>query len=325
MNGRRHGFVIALVTAVLAVMPLLQAHAQPRDKWPSRQIQLMAGFPVGGVIDTANRILIAKMQEPLGVQIIPLPTPGGGGALASQKLAKAPPDGYLLLTQTTGAMFTRPLLNNVPYSYKDFTPIATYAISVTTIAVQKDAPWRTLEDFIRDAKANPKKYSYASAGLGGLQHLAMDIVARKTGIDVVHVPYGGGPQTIAAVLGGQTALVVGDNIHPEIRALAITSPRRSPLMPGVPTMKELGYEVELFVRMSVIGPKGLPRDVVTRLESAVKSAASDPDIRKQLEDRGLEVTFESSDELERIWEKEAKLLKEQVESLGLAHYQQKKQ
>src|SRR5688500_11487420 len=325
MKRQIQPLAIGWAAALIAIVASLPAHAQPREKWPARQIQLMSGFPVGGVVDTANRILITKMQEPLGMQVIPVPTPGGGGALASQKLAKAPPDGYLLLTQTTGSMFTRPLLNNVPYSYKDFTAIATFAISVTTISVQKDAPWKTLDDFVRDARANPKKYSYASSGLGGIQHLAMDILARKTGIDVVHVPYGGGPQTIAAVLGGQTALVVGDNVHSEIRALAITSPRRSPIMPGVPTMKELGYDVEMFVRMSIIGPKGVPRDVVARLESAVKSATSDAETRKQLEERGLEVVFETSDELARIWDREATLYKEQIERLGLAHYQQKKQ
>jgi tripartite-type tricarboxylate transporter receptor subunit TctC len=194
--------------------------------------------------------------------------------------------------------------------------------SVTTIAVRKDAPWNSLEELLRDAKANPKKYNYATSGLGGIQHLAMDILGQKAGVDIVHIPYQGGPQTIQALLGGQVQIVVGDNMHSELKYLATTHPERAALLPQLPTLKELGYDVDLVVRMMVIGPSGLPAPIVSRIEAAIRSAVSDPDVKAKLEARGLEARFEGSRELAQMWQREAQIFKERIEALGLAHYQQ---
>src|SRR5688572_10463700 len=239
--------VPVLRTLILFALSLAAAlaHAQTGDKWPSRPIQLLAGFPAGGLVDTANRIIVDKLQQSLGATVVPMPVAGAGGVLATQKLLAAPPDGYTLMMQTTGTLFTRPLLNAVDYGYRDFTPIATVNTSITTIAVRMDSPWNGLADLLRDAKANPKKYNYATSGLGGLQHLAMDILAQKTGVDIVHIPYQGGPQTIQALLGKQVEIVVGDNLHSELKHLATTHPGRVAVLPQVPTAKELGYDVEL--------------------------------------------------------------------------------
>ena len=300
-------------------------HAQATaEKWPTRPIHLMVGFPAGGLVDIANRILAEKLQQSLGTPIVPMPLAGAGGAVATQKLMAAPPDGYTLMMQTTGTLFTRPLLNAVGYTHRDFTPIATVDTSVTTIAVRKDSPWNTLDDLIKDAKANPKKYNYATSGLGGLQHLAMDILGQRAGVDIVHIPYQGGPQTIQALLGDQVQIVVGDNLHTELKYLASTHPVRVSMLPNVPTLKELGYDVELVVRMMIIGPKGLPEPIVARVESAVRNALMDADIRSKLESRGLEPRFEGAEQLGRVWDREAQVFKERIEALGLAHYQQKK-
>ena len=325
MNPSAPAFALRGVIVVAWLVLSVVAHAQqPADKWPSRPVQLLAGFPVGGLVDTANRLLQDKLQQSLGATIVPMPIAGAGGSIATQKLMAAPPDGYTLMMQTTGTLFTRPLLNAVGYSYKDFTPIATVNTSVTTIAVKKDSPWTSMADLIRDAKANPKKYNYGTSGLGGLQHLAMDILAQKAGFDIVHVPYQGGPQAIQALLGDQVNIVVGDNLHSELRYLATTHSDRSPLLPQVPTLKELGFDVELVVRMMLIGPKGLPADIVSRVEAAARSAVSDPDTRAKFESRGLEARFEDSKQLAQIWEREAQTFKERIEALGFAHYQQKK-
>lgn len=325
MNSSAPAFALRGVIAIASLILGVVAFAQPAgDKWPSRPVQLLAGFPAGGLVDTANRILQEKFQQSLGATIVPMPLAGAGGAIATQKLMAAPPDGYTLMMQTTGTLFTRPLLNAVGYTYKDFTPIATVNTSVTTIAVRKDSPWTSMGDLIRDAKANPKKYNYATTGLGGLQHLAMDILSQKAGLDIVHVPYQGGPQTIQALMGDQVHIVVGDNLHSELRYLATTHAERSPLLPQVPTLKELGYDVELVVRMMLIGPKGLPPDIVSRVEAAARGAVADPDTRAKFESRGLEARFEDSKALAQMWERENQIFKERIEALGLAHYQQKK-
>lgn len=326
MRSRASVHVLHAVIALLISIQGALAHAQQAaDKWPSRPIQLLAGFPAGGLVDTANRIILDKLQQSLGATVVPMPLVGAGGALATQKLKTAAPDGYTLMMQTTGTLFTRPLLNPVGYGHADFTPIATVNTSVTTIAVRTDAPWNSLADLIRDAKANPKKYNYASSGLGGLQHLAMDILAGNAGFEIVHVPYQGGPQTIQALLGKQVEIVVGDNLHSELKHLATTHPARAAVLPQVPTLKELGYDIELVVRMMLIAPKGLPPAIASRVEAAARDATSDPEVRARFQARGLEAHFESSKELAAIWEREARIFKDRIEALGLAHYQQKKQ
>ena len=151
----------------------------------------------------------------------------------------------------------------------------------------------------------------------------MDTLGEKAGLKVVHVPYQGGPQTIGALMAGDVQLVVGDNMHSELKYLATTHPSRSSVLPDVPTLKELGYDIDMVVRMMIIGPANMPPDLVARIEGALRKTLEDPGVRKQLEDRGLEVRFEGSNELRRIWESEARQFKERIEALGLAHYQQK--
>lgn len=323
MHSRASMSILKAILVLALALPAAPAFAQSTDKWPSRPIQLIAGFPAGGLVDTANRIIVDKLQQSLGATIVPTPLAGAGGVLGTQKLLASPPDGYTLMMQTTGTLFTRPLLNAVEYTHRDFTPIATVNTSVTTIAVRMDSPWNGLADLLRDAKATPKKYNYATSGLGGLQHLAMDILAQSTGVDIVHIPYQGGPQTIQALLGKQVEVVVGDNLHSELKHLATTHPRRVAMLPQVPTLKELGYDIELVVRMMLIAPKGLSPAIASRVEAAARNAAGDPDIRAKFQARGLEAHFESSKDLAQIWEREAKIFKERIEALGLAHYQQK--
>ena len=277
--------------AGVVLVASLAGSAQAED-WPSKPIQLLVGFPAGGVVDTAARLLSGALEGELKQQVVVVPTPGAGGTIASQKLTRAAPDGYTLMLQTSGTLFTRPAISNLPFSYKDFTPIATVAASTLTISVQKDSKWKTFADFVADAKANPGKYTYATAGAGGQGHIAMVIAAQAAGIDVTHVPFEGGPASVAALVGGHVDLLAGDNISPEIRALATTHPRRNTFFPDTPTMKELGYDVELVTRWMVIGPEDLPQPIVERLQAAIEKAVQKPNYVNPLNGLQIDAMYE---------------------------------
>ena len=318
--------IVMVGIAVLSLVALAQPGApNAQDKFPSKPIKLIAGFPAGGWIDMTNRIVSGALEGPLGVQVVSVPTPGASGTVASMKLKQIEADGYTLLMQPSGTLFTRTLINGIEYSYQDFTPIFTVAASVTTISVHVNSPWKTLDDFIKDAKANPGQYTYSTAGPGGIPHMAIEAVKQKTGIDVTHVPYRGGPASVAAVLGGHADLVVGDNTNPEIRPLVTTHPRRSTYFPDTPTMKESGYDLAMAARFSIIGPKGIPKERVAVLVAALQEAVKKRPFAAALAGMQLDPLFETADELAEVWARQGPEFKAIVESLDMAHYQKKKQ
>jgi tripartite-type tricarboxylate transporter receptor subunit TctC len=313
----------ARLTAAAAVLSLSAGIAQAADDFPSQNIEIMGGYPAGGWVDMTNRVLSGAFEQQLdGLSVVVRPTPGAGGAVATQKLMNQDPTGYQLMLQTSGTLFSRPLINDLPFGPDDFTPIATVAAAVLTVSVRNDSPWETFEDFVEDAKANPGKYSYTTAGPGGQGHMAMEAVKDAAGIDVVHVPSSGGPASVAAVVGGHVELVVGDNSNPEIRPLAVTLPKRSVFYPDTPTIAELGYDVDFVTRYMVTGPKGIPQEHVDRLVELLSKAVEAPTYVAFLNGIQLEVLFEPADELTKIWPKEAAKLKTLIEKLQLAHYQQ---
>ncbi|MBM3356432.1 MAG: tripartite tricarboxylate transporter substrate binding protein [Betaproteobacteria bacterium] len=322
MRNSKLKFFVAI--AALGACALTgSAYAQKRP-FADRPIQILVGFPAGGIFDTVNRILISRMSPELGVHMIPVPSPGAGGAIAMQKVARGTPDGHTLMLVPSATLLARPLMMGLPVDHRDFAPIATVAINFTMIAVKLDSRWKSVDDVIRDARANPGKYSYAIPAIGGNPHFAMELVSRAANIRVVPVPYQGSPQAIAAVLGNETELVVTDNTHPQIRSLATLNAKRSPFQPNVPTLRELGFDVELFSRFSLVAPKGIPGAAVKALEQAARTAVDDPEVRRLLERQQLEPVFESGAELAKIWEKQAVIYKQLIEDLGLAHHQQRK-
>ena len=315
------GVLCRLALGALLVAPAGVASAQ---MYPDKPIKIYGGFPAGGWVDMTNRMLAGVLESVMKTQIINVPTPGAGGAIASQKVKNLKADGYSLMLQSSGTLFSRPLINNLPFGEQDFTPIATVGATVLTLSVHKDAKWKTLTDFIADAKANPGKFNYTTAGPGGQGHMAMVAVAAAAGIDITHVPSRGGPASVAAVVGGHVELVSGDNTNPELRPLAVTLPARSKFFPGVPTVWELGYDVDFVTRFMLIGPKGIVQDRVDKLVAAVGKAVKKRTYQALLNGIQMEVLFEPHAELGPIWKTEAAKLKTVIESLGMAHYQKKK-
>jgi tripartite-type tricarboxylate transporter receptor subunit TctC len=302
--------------AMLFVLPAGTFAQDP--VFANRPIQIVVGFPAGGIFDTVNRILIGFMERDLKVQMIPVPIPGAGAAIAMQKVARGSTDGHTLMLVPSTALLSRPIIMGLPISYRDFVPIASVAVNFTMIAVKKDHPWRSVEDLVRDAAKRPDKHAYAIPGIGGNPHFAMELVSRAAKIKVVAIPYQGSPQAILAALSGEADFVVTDNSHPQIRPLATLSAKRSPFYPEVPTMKELGYPVELFSRFSLVAPRGTPQRPTQVLEASASRAVADADVRKGIERQGLEAVFESGQALARALREQSGIYERLISDLGLA-------
>jgi tripartite-type tricarboxylate transporter receptor subunit TctC len=283
-----------------------------------RPMQIVVGFPAGGIFDTVNRILIARMEKDLRLTMISVPMPGAGGAIAMQRVARGTADGHTLMLIPTAALLSRPVMMGLSIDHRDFVPIASVAINFTMIAVKNDHRWKSIDDLLRDAKASPGKYSYAIPSLGGNPHFAMELVSRAANVKMLAIPYQGSPQAIAGVLGGEADCVVTDNTHPQIRSLATLNAKRSPFQPNVPTLRELGYDVELYSRFLLMAPKGTPRARLQALEAAARTASADPQVRKLIERLGLEPRFEPADSLVKVFEKDAVMYRRLIDDLGLA-------
>jgi tripartite-type tricarboxylate transporter receptor subunit TctC len=312
--------LVALAAIAALFLPGTPSHGQ---SYPAQNIVMIVGFPGGGIADVMTRTVAAKMSDTLGVTVITVPTPGAGGTLAMQKVAQAAPDGYTLMMVPTGTLLARPHQMGLPVSYRNFTPVANVALASTTISVKLDHRWKTFADFVADARQNPGKYTYASPAVGGIPHLGTEVAAATAGLKLVHVPYPGGPQAIQAAISGQVDLVLGDSVHPQIRALATLLPERSPYEPDVPTLRELGVDAAFPVKYSIVGPGGLSGDIVRRLETAVQAALKTPEVMKQMETQKLIIKFETGATLAAEWPKEEAKYVAVIDRLGLAASQQK--
>lgn len=314
----RRSFLKGLCAASLAGAQALASPAFAQaEKWPSRPIQVLVGFPAGGLHDVIARNMTASMSQTLGTPIVVVPTPGAGGAIALQKLAQAQPDGYTVMYTPSPALMARPHQMGLPITYRDFTPIAVAAVAFPTISVKKDRPWSTFDDFRKEATAAPGKISYATAGVGGLPHLGMEQLASALGIKLLHVPYQGTPQAIAAVVSGEVDIVVGDLPNPNIRALAVMSPDRVQGM-DMPALRELGAPSALYARFMFIGPAGLPAPIVTAFDDAIRKALAQPAVRKYFGENQIIARHEPAAAMAKWWPEDEKSYRDVIDRLGLA-------
>jgi tripartite-type tricarboxylate transporter receptor subunit TctC len=257
-----------------------------QEKYPSKPINFIIGYPAGGSTDVCARPLVTAASKTLGQPIIVLNKPGGASAVAVATLKMEKPDGYTIGILPSGAVLSQHM-RKVPYdTAKDFTPIMQYAVYLYGLVVGPDSPWNTFKEFIDYAKANPGKIRYSTAGPGTPQHLVMERLALKEKIKWTHVPFEGGPQAVSALLGGHVEAVSQTTEWKKqveagrLRLLAVYGEKRMIDFPGVPTLVELGYDIVAPSLISIAGPKGLPPQVVETLHGAFKKATEDPDFIK---------------------------------------------
>ncbi|MGC8809336.1 MAG: tripartite tricarboxylate transporter substrate binding protein [bacterium] len=267
-----------------------------QEKYPTKAINFIIGYPAGGSTDVCARPLVAAASKILGQPIIVVNKPGAASAVAVALLKNEKPDGYTIGILPSGAVLSQHM-RKVPYdSAKDFTPIMQYAVYLYGLVVKSESPWKTFKDFIEYAKANPGKIRYSTAGPGTPQHLVMERLALKEKIKWTHVPFEGGPQAITALLGDHveaSSQTTEWKKHVEagiLRLLAVYGEKRMIDFPNTPTLLELGYDIVAPSLISIVGPKGLAPQIVETLHQAFKKAMEDPDfikISRQLDQPAL--------------------------------------
>jgi tripartite-type tricarboxylate transporter receptor subunit TctC len=277
------GAVCFLITIFMLAMPSL---APAQDKYPSKPINFVIGYPAGGTTDICARALVTAASKILGQPVVVVNKPGGGSALAVALLKNEKPDGYTIGVLASGAVLSQHM-RKLPYdSARDFTPIMQYGVYLYGLVVRTDSPWKTYKEFIDYAKANPGKIRYASAGVGTPQHLVMEQLALAEKVKWTHVPFEGGTQLSTALLGGHVEAISQTTEWKKhvqagrLRLLAAYGEERLESFPDVPTLLELGYKITAPSLISIIAPKGLSPQVVDTLHVAFKKSIDDPDFIK---------------------------------------------
>ena len=286
--------------AALGIALLAFAAAALAQGLPQRPIRIVVPHAVGGNSDAFGRILAAKLGERLGQQVIVENRTGAGGTVGSESVARSAPDGTTLLVADNGTHAVAPTLYvKLPYNvFKDFTPIMVATSFPTVILLHPSVPAKDAPEFAVLAKASPGKYTFASAGTGNVSHLALELFRLAAGgLDMVHVPYKGGAPAVQALIAGDvdmTAVSVNTSL-PHIksgkaRAIAIASPKRSPVLPELPTLAEQGIQGgEAGGWLAIVGPAGIPADVAARLNQEIRAALNSPEVKERLAGIGQEV------------------------------------
>ena len=280
----------------------LPCYAQ--SSYPNKPIKLFVGFPPGGGVDFTARLIAPYLAEALGQQVIVENKPGAAGVIALSELTRAAPDGYTLAVANIGPMVLAPnMVTKKPYDpLKDFTPIGQIVSTYFLAVVPRDLPVDSLKSFIQWAKKNPDKANFASGGNGSITHLNGELLNTVGGIKLTHVPYKGSAPAVVDLVSGQTHILIDitNILVPQVqsgtlKAIAITSPNRDKDLPNVPTMRESGFaELETSGWQGIVGPAGMPKEVVQKLQVALKKALSNPDVRERLEKSGTPITERSS-------------------------------
>ena len=292
--------------------------------YPTKPIRMVVGYPPGGGIDFAARTVQVPMQEALKQQIVVDYKPGASGMIAATELTRQAPDGYTLLLANTGPFAIAPYLQSKPpYDpVKQFTYIGQISQGSYIAVTRPDHPAKNLKDFVAWAKAQPAQVNFASGGNGTSTHLNGELMNQVTGLDMTHVPYKGSAPAVQDLLGGQTQILIdaGTVLLPQIKggklkALAVTGPKRDPQLPDVPTVAELGLGgMEAVGFQGLVGPAGMPKDVVDRLSGELAKALAQPDIKAKFATAGAEVHSLGPTEfaafVKKDNEKWAKLIKE---------------
>jgi len=297
--------------AALAACTLLAAPLVHAQKFPEKPIRFIVPFPPGGGNDILARAMQPKLAELLGQPVVIDNRGGAGGNLGTDLAAKAAPDGYTIVI-ASNQVTMNPAFQKLPFDIeKDFVAIAQAASVPMVLVVHPSVPANSVKEFIALVKANPSKYNHATPGSGTPQHIAFEAFNHAAGIKVTHVPYKGTGPAIADVMGGQvqSAIATMASVEPHIKAgklkaLGVTTPKRSPAAPNLPTIGETltGYDVPLWY--SILAPAGTPREAVNRLSSDIQKTLQDPAVRDRLSQQGFEVNYLNPEQMTALMKRD---------------------
>jgi tripartite-type tricarboxylate transporter receptor subunit TctC len=316
-----------LRTLVTLVVVLLAPAAAAQEMFPSRPVTMVVPFPPGGVADLTARPVAAAMEKALKQPVVVTNKTGAGGAVGMQSVAVAKPDGYTVLMALSSISIipeADKLFNRQPaYTMDQLKPIALISADPTILVVPADSPWKTLKDFVEDAKKRPNQIAYSSSGVYGTLHMAMEMLSHAAAIKLKHVPFSGAGPAMTALLGGHVqALASGPNVviphvkAGKLRPLAGWGDKRVASMPEVPTFKELGYDIEFYIWAGLFAPSATPEPVMRSLRDAAKAAVQDGDFKSAMGKMETPVAYLDAPEFQTFWDKDAKMLADALKRIG---------
>lgn len=320
---KRTLFAAALLASLAAV-----STARAQDAYPTKPVSVVVPFSPGGISDVIGRPFVHSLGKALKQSFIIENRPGAGGGVGMAYAARAKPDGYTLMVALSSIsaipasdrLFGRP----PAYEIKQFAPIALISADPAFLVVRADSPWKTVKDLVEAAKAKPGGIPYGSTGNYGTMHVGMEMFAHAAGIKMNHIPYGGGGQQVAAIVGNQVeaitqlpATIAGQIAGGKLKALATFAPARVAGFPEVPTMKELGFpEVEYFVWTGFFAPAGTPPEVLAALRRGAREVVQDPEFRNAMEKLRAPIVYKDADEFQAYLDADAKRLTAVIQKIG---------
>ncbi len=315
--------VVALVCLFTLAMPAVQA----QDKWPSRPITMIVPFPPGGVADTVGRPVAEALSRQLGQTVVVENRAGAGGGVGMAYVAKAKPDGYIILMSLSSISIIpeadKILGKEISFQTNQFKPIARFTADPTVLVVRADSPWKTYPEFVAAMKKDPGKYNFGSSGNYGTMHIPMEMIKLNNSFSMAHIPYTGAGPAIIALLGTQVdalatgpASIVQQIKAGKVRALAHWGTGRLASLPDVPSFKEIGENVEFAQWSGLFIPSGVSNEITETLRAAAKMAANDPRVKSVLDGTGSPIQYLDAPEFKNYWDLDAKKMSDIVKKIG---------
>jgi tripartite-type tricarboxylate transporter receptor subunit TctC len=329
MDRRRFvsGATAAVTLIPAASLAPVPSHAQDASAYPSRAVTFINPFPPGGAADVVGRPFTAVLEPIIRQPAVIDTKSGAAGAVGAQVAASAKPDGYTLLlhiVSISGFSEVDKLFGRKPkFSRDDFIPIARFIADPCVLIVNDQTPYKTLQEFTDDAMKRPNDIIFSSSGLYGALHLPMALYLKAAGIKLRHLPTTGGGPALTALIGNNSqalvssiAACIGQIKGGKARALASFGAQRSRALPDVPTMKELGYDIEFYLWVGLFAPKGTPEPIVTKIRDFTRAAATTPKFKELMTNIGQEVDYLDQAEFKAFWDADARRVEDAVRSIG---------
>jgi tripartite-type tricarboxylate transporter receptor subunit TctC len=306
---------VRLCAALLAMLAAGAMSASAQADYPSKPTRLIVGYPAGTMADVASRVMVNRMNQTIGQQIVIENKPGAGSNLAAEMSARAPKDGYTLYLGASANVANAAMNAKLPFDVeKDFAPVALAGAAAVVLVVNPSIGVNSVPELVALAKAKPGELNYASVGIGSALHLSAELLVQRAGIKLVHVPYQGSPQAVTDLVAGRTQLMFAPaaSVVPliqsgKLKVLASATGRRTGILPDVPTMAEIGMsDFDTSIWFGVEAPAGTPRGVIDKLEHAVREAVRSPEVVNAWRSQGVDPLDGGPDDYARLIASELK-------------------